>query len=75
MSVRARLPVPGFILGFDDYAAPAERLAAHLNVPFERIAVHRFPDGESRVTVPVPLPAHGRDLSQPRPSRTTSSSR
>ncbi len=58
MSVRARLPVPGVILGFDDYAAPAERLAAHLNVPFERIAVHRFPDGESRVTVPVPLPAH-----------------
>jgi ribose-phosphate pyrophosphokinase len=58
VNVHARLPVPGFILGFDDYAAPAERLAAHLKVPCERIAVHRFPDGESRVTVPVPLPAH-----------------
>jgi len=56
--VHARLPVPGVILGFDDYATPAERLAAHLKVRFEGIAVHRFPDGESRVTVPVPLPAH-----------------
>ena len=58
MNTRARLPVPDIILGFDDYVAPTERLAKHLNVRFERIAVHRFPDGESRVTVPVPLPAH-----------------
>lgn len=58
VNVRACLPVTGAVLGFDDYAAPAERLAAHLEVPFAKISVHRFPDGESRVTVPVPLPAH-----------------
>jgi ribose-phosphate pyrophosphokinase len=29
----------------------AERLAAHLGVPAHEIAVHRFPDGELRVTV------------------------
>ncbi len=52
-----RLRSPGVILGFDDYAAPAQRLAEHLGIGFARIAVHRFPDGESRVTVPVPLPA------------------
>jgi len=57
MSARDRLPAPGVVLGFDDYMAPAQRLAAHLAVHCERIAVHRFPDGESRVTVPVPLPA------------------
>lgn len=58
MTAPARLPRPGLVLGFDDYAAPAERLAAHLGVDFARIAIHRFPDGESRVKVPVPLPAH-----------------
>jgi ribose-phosphate pyrophosphokinase len=51
-----RVTAPGVVLGFDDYAAPAERLAADLDVVFARIAVHRFPDGESRVTVPLPLP-------------------
>jgi ribose-phosphate pyrophosphokinase len=53
----ARPPAPGVVLGFDDYRGPGERLAAHLDVPFARILVHRFPDGESRVTVPIPLPA------------------
>ena len=58
MSERDRLPAPGVVLGFDECAASGERLAAHLNVRFGKIAVHRFPDGESRVTVPVPLPEH-----------------
>lgn len=29
----------------------AARLAAHLGIPFHEIAIHRFPDGEIRVTV------------------------
>ena len=58
MSVSDRLPLPDLILGFADYAAPAQRLADRLRVPCAPVAVHRFPDGESRVTVPVPLPAH-----------------
>ena len=57
MSVDAVLPAPELVLGFDDYAAPAERLAAALGVRCARVAVHRFPDGESRVAVPLPLPA------------------
>ena len=56
MSVDAVLPAPELVLGFDDYAAPAERLAAALGVRSARVAAHRFPDGESRVTVPLPLP-------------------
>ena len=58
MSVRDRLPPPDVVLGFDDYDAPAARLAAQMGVRYAKVAVHRFPDGESRVTVPVPLPAH-----------------
>jgi len=53
-----RLSPPDIVLGFDDYDAPAARLAAYLDVRYAKIAVHRFPDGESRVTVPAPLPAH-----------------
>jgi len=48
---------PDLVLGFDDYDAPAQRLADRLGVGYAKVAVHRFPDGESRVTVPVPLPA------------------
>jgi ribose-phosphate pyrophosphokinase len=57
VSVGDRLPFPDVVLGFDDYDAPAARLAAQLNVRYAKVAVHRFPDGESRVTVPSPLPA------------------
>ena len=57
MTTRDRLPVPDVVLGFDDYDAPAQRLATQLDVRYAKVAVHRFPDGESRVTVPVPLPA------------------
>lgn len=57
MTAPDRSPTPAVVLGFEDYAAPGERLAAQLGLPFARIGVHRFPDGESRVTVPVPLPA------------------
>jgi ribose-phosphate pyrophosphokinase len=43
------------VLGFTDYRAQGEALAAALAVPFTLIEVHRFPDGESKVTVPGPL--------------------
>jgi ribose-phosphate pyrophosphokinase len=44
------------VLGFADYRAQAERLAHTLELSCREIAVHRFPDGESRVTVPTGLP-------------------
>jgi len=40
------------VLGFGDYEAPARRLADALDVPFDLIDTHRFPDGESRVRLP-----------------------
>jgi len=43
------------VLGFADYRAQGETLAAALGVPFALVEVHRFPDGESKVTVPGPL--------------------
>ena len=57
MIVSGRPPAPELVLGFADYLAPAQRLAERLGVRFATVNVHRFPDGESRVTVPVPLPA------------------
>lgn len=56
------------VLGFADYASQARRLASCLGVDYGEIAVHRFPDGESKVTVPTRLPAHVvvcRSLDQP----------
>ena len=53
----AALPTPDLVLGFDDYDAPAARFAEAIGVRYATIAVHHFPDGESRVTLPVPLPA------------------
>lgn len=43
------------VLGFADYRAQGEALAAALGVPFALVEVHRFPDGESKITVPGPL--------------------
>ncbi len=39
------------IQGLPSCAAPAERLASRLGLSFHEIALHRFPDGELRVTV------------------------
>lgn len=56
------------ILGFTDYADQGERLAAALGQPFTTLDIHRFPDGESRVTLPLGLPERVvlcRSLDQP----------
>ncbi len=44
------------VLGFPEYAAPAQRLAKALACPCEMVEVHRFPDGESKVRLPATLP-------------------
>jgi len=44
------------VLGFSDEQAPAQRLAAALDLEYRSIGQHRFPDGESRVTLPPELP-------------------
>jgi ribose-phosphate pyrophosphokinase len=45
------------VLGFPDYEEPARRMADQCGKPYANIAVHRFPDGESLVTLPERLPA------------------
>ncbi|MDR9437286.1 MAG: ribose-phosphate diphosphokinase [Thiohalophilus sp.] len=44
------------VLGFPDETAPAQRLAAALQLDYAAIEAHRFPDGESRLTLPPELP-------------------
>ena len=46
------------LLGFPDYREPAQRLAARAGFEYGDIVVHRFPDGESRVTLPERSPSH-----------------
>jgi ribose-phosphate pyrophosphokinase len=43
------------ILGFPDYAEPSQRLASALGAQYAMVGVHRFPDGESKVTLPPDL--------------------
>lgn len=43
---------PDVVFGFSECAVQAAALAKVLRVEFRTISVHRFPDGESRVTVP-----------------------
>lgn len=43
------------ILYFEDYAAPSIALAEALECPAHQIIRHRFPDGESCLTLPTPL--------------------
>lgn len=44
------------LLGFSDYRPQGEALAAALGIPFVLVDVHRFPDGESKLTLPDTLP-------------------
>lgn len=46
------------VLGFSDYAPQTERLAAALGAPHVIVTPHRFPDGESALTLPMTPPAH-----------------
>jgi len=48
---------PAVVFGFADYREPGQRLARALGLAYEQVEVHRFPDGESRVRVPTPVPA------------------
>ncbi len=41
------------VLGFAHYREQGRHLAAALSCPYEEVAVHHFPDGESRVTLPL----------------------
>lgn len=43
------------LLGFADYLEPAKALASKLKLPFSLVEVHHFPDGESKVTLPVSI--------------------
>lgn len=43
------------ILGFSDYTDQARRLAKLLDARFDKIEIHYFPDGESKVTMPAQL--------------------
>lgn len=43
------------VLGFEDYRIQGEALAVALGLPFSTIEVHRFPDGESKVTLPADI--------------------
>ena len=44
------------ILAFEDYLTPAEQLAKSLSLPLKIIAKHQFPDGETKITLPIDLP-------------------
>jgi ribose-phosphate pyrophosphokinase len=44
------------LLGFAENDTQARQLADALAYPYARVAVHRFPDGESKVTLPVDIP-------------------
>jgi ribose-phosphate pyrophosphokinase len=43
------------VLAFDDEQAMGQALAAALGAPLQRIARHRFPDGELKLTLPAQL--------------------
>jgi len=49
---------PGLILGFPECRPQAEALAAETGLPLDEVTIHRFPDGESKLTLPQKLPSH-----------------
>lgn len=46
------------IAGFSEYRDAGQRLAASLDCPFVEIDVHEFPDGEHKLTLPLPVDEH-----------------
>lgn len=56
------------VLGFEDYRSQGKALAQALDLPFVLVDIHRFPDGESKVSLPPELPERVilcRSLDQP----------
>jgi len=45
------------VLGFKDYHEQGKRLAAELAIEYLEVAIHHFPDGESKVSLPTALDA------------------
>lgn len=52
------MTISTMILTFDDYEVQAQKLASALKLPCHIIQRHRFPDGESKLTLPAELPEH-----------------
>ena len=46
------------LLGFEESETQARHLAEALGFAYAQLAVHHFPDGESKLTLPSELPAH-----------------
>lgn len=46
------------VVSLPDYTVPAQRLAQRIGVDYQPIQVHRFPDGECRVRIPLAPPDH-----------------
>jgi ribose-phosphate pyrophosphokinase len=46
----------GLLLGFPEYSAPARDLATAAGLDYAEIEIHHFPDGESQLRLPDPLP-------------------
>lgn len=56
------------ILAFPDYLLQAQRLALALDIQYQEVYLHQFPDGESLLRLPTDLPEHViicRSLNQP----------
>ncbi|MEN8108635.1 MAG: ribose-phosphate diphosphokinase [Pseudomonadota bacterium] len=48
----------GLLIGFPDYREAAQRLARAAGIPYADALIHHFPDGETRLRLPEPLPGH-----------------
>ena len=56
------------VWGYEECSAQAQKLATVMDLDFQMVQVHRFPDGESLVKIPTTLPSHiilFRSLNQP----------
>ena len=46
------------LLGFPECSKLARDIAEKANLTYAEVKIHTFPDGESKLTLPTPLPAH-----------------
>jgi len=46
------------LIGFPAYREAAQRLARAAGIPYADALIHHFPDGETRLRLPEPLPGH-----------------